>query len=108
MYCCDDNQVRSLRARPVIGAFQAGERSGTYWSIRTRIVEYGLSNALPCPEAQTLALAETPTRLKRSDAVLQERLINWGYAVCDAAMRKHVELSATSLAAFPYPAAKVG
>jgi NTE family protein len=103
-----DNQVRSLRARQVIGAFEAGERAGTYWGIRTRITDYGLANALPCPEAQTSALAETPTRLKRMDAVIQERLINWGYAVCDAAMRKHVTLNATSPAAYPYPAAKVG
>jgi len=103
-----DNQVRSLRARQVIGAFEAGERAGTYWGIRTHIADYGVGDALPCPDTQTLALAETPTRLKRIDAVLQERLINWGYAVCDAAMRKHVELTATPPAAFPYPAAKVG
>jgi hypothetical protein len=31
-------------------------------------------------------LAETKTRLKRLDSVVQERLINWGYAICDAAM----------------------
>jgi NTE family protein len=67
-----------------------------------------LTGALRRFEAQTLVLAETPTRLKRLDAVLQERLINWGYAVCDAAMRKHVEVGAAPPAAFPYPAAKVG
>jgi NTE family protein len=103
-----DNQVRSLRARQVIGAFEAGVRAGTYWGIRTRIADYDVTNPLPCPDAQTIVLAETPTRLKRLDAVLQERLINWGYAVCDAAMRKHVEVSAAPPAAFPYPAAKVG
>jgi NTE family protein len=103
-----DNQVRSLRARQVIGAFEAGVRAGTYWGIRTRITDYDVANALPCPEAQTAALAETPTRLKRLDTVLQERLINWGYAVCDAAMRKHVAVSAAPPAGFPYPAAKVG
>ena len=36
-----------------------------------------------------MQLAELPTRLKRLDATTQERLINWGYAVCDAALRKH-------------------
>ncbi len=60
-----DNQVRSLRVRQVIGAFEAPERAGTYWGIRTCIDDYHLADALPCPEQQTLALAATPTRLKR-------------------------------------------
>lgn len=51
-----DNQVRSLRVRQVIGAFEAGERKGTYWRIRTDIAEYGLADALPCPLEKTLAL----------------------------------------------------
>jgi NTE family protein len=103
-----DNQVRSLRARQVVGSFEAGERKGTYWGIRTAIADYGLGDALPCFEAQTEALAQTKTRLKRLDPVVQERLINWGYAVCDAAMRRHVEKSAPAPAGFPYPGSGVG
>lgn len=98
-----DNQVRSLRVRQVIGAFEAGERTGTYWGIRTGIGEFQLPDALPCPKDRTLALANVETRLKRMEPVLQERLINWGYAVCDAAMRKHVVPGAAAPAAFPYP-----
>ena len=59
------------------------------------------------PEDQTLTLAATATRLKRLDAVVQERLINWGYAVCDAAMRAHV-VKGAGTPAFPYPASLVG
>jgi NTE family protein len=103
-----DNQVRSLRARQVMGAFEAKERAGTYWGTRTCITDYKAPNLLPCPQAQTLVLAETPTRLKRMDALLQERLINWGYAVCDAAMRTRVVQNAPAPEDFPYPAAKVG
>jgi NTE family protein len=103
-----DNQVRSLRVRQVIGAFEAGERTGTYWGIRTCINDYHLPDALPCPEEQTLALAATPTRLKRLDPVLQERLINWGYAVCDAAMRRHVDTALQAAGAFPYAGSGVG
>ena len=48
------------------------------------------------------------TRLKRLDAAWQERLINWGYAVCDAAMRSHVAGAANPPpAAFPYPETRV-
>jgi NTE family protein len=103
-----DNQVRSLRVRQVIGAYEAGERTGAYWGIRTVINDYQLANALPCPENQTLALAATPTRLKRLDSVLQERLINWGYAVCDAAIRRHLDNNLPPPSTFPYPASGVG
>ncbi|MGI8427036.1 MAG: patatin-like phospholipase family protein [Actinomycetota bacterium] len=98
-----DNQVRSLRARQVIGSYKAGERKGTYWGIRTDIADYGLVDALACPIQQTTILAQTKTRLKRLDSLVQERLINWGYAVCDAAMRRHVEKTAPRPAGFPYP-----
>jgi NTE family protein len=105
-----DNQVRSLRVRELISGFDAQPplRAGTYWGIRTDISDYQLQDSLPCPLDKTLALAETPTRLKELDAVQQERLINWGYAVCDAGMRRHVIGNATPPAGFPYPKAGVG
>jgi NTE family protein len=102
-----DNQVRSLRKRQVIGSFRDGVRKGAYFGIRTNIADYQLGDALPCPHASTLALAETPTRLKRISAELQERLINWGYAVCDAALRKHVNPALPKPVGFPYPASGV-
>ena len=86
-----DNQVRSLRKQQVVDSFTNGDRKGAYWGIRTNIDKYELANALPCPVKKTMALANTPTRLSRLNRVDQERLINWGYAVCDAAMRKHVD-----------------
>ena len=81
---------------------------GRYWGIRTCIDDYQLGTAMPCPEEKTIALANTRPGLKRMDAVTQERLINWGYAVCDAAMRKHVETGAPAPAGFPYPASGIG
>jgi NTE family protein len=103
-----DSQVRALRKRQAIGGFQRGDRTGTYWGIRTEIADYGLPDALPCPPDQTLALARTATRLKSMDPVLQERLVNWGYAVCDAGMRRHVDQAIAPPAGFPYPSAGVG
>lgn len=100
-----DNQVRSLRKRQLIYSYQHGIRKGTYWGIRTNIADYGLADALPCPFDKTTALAETKTRLKRMEPGVQERLINWGYAVCDAGMRKHVAPGPHVPPQFPYPAA---
>jgi NTE family protein len=103
-----DNQVRSLRARQVVAAFENKERTGTYWGIRTDIASYELADCIQCDAAKTLTLAQTPTRLKRLDGFTQERLINWGYAVCDAAMRKHAVQGNTAPARFPYPASGIG
>jgi NTE family protein len=102
-----DNQVRSLRKRQLIDALRNGQRTGAYWGIRTDIAEYGLPDPLPCPHDRTMQLAGIATRLKRLDPDVQERLINWGYAVCDAALRAHVNKSLTRRADFPYPGVDV-
>jgi NTE family protein len=102
-----DNQVRSLRKRQVIDSYKSGVRKGAYWGIRTNIADYKLADPLDCPHDRTLALAEIPTRLKRLDDNVQERLINWGYAVCDAALRKHVDPQIRKPTGFPFPAAGV-
>jgi NTE family protein len=104
-----DNQVRSLRKRQVVGAYKDGSRKGAYWGIRTDISEYGQGAAptLPCPFNRTTELANLPTRLERMEPELQERLINWGYAVCDAALRRYVDQALPQPAGFPYPRKKV-
>lgn len=103
-----DNQVRSLRKRQVIAAYEAGDRAGTYWGIRSQIADYYAPDALDCPDELTVVLADTKTRLKRLDALLQERIINWGYAICDAAMRRWVDPALDAPTGFPYPASGVG
>lgn len=97
-----DNQVRSLRKRQLIEAYERGVRKGAYWGIRTDIKDYHLADPLPAPEDRAADLAATPTRLKRLDNERQERLINWGYAVCDAALRKHVDATIPR-GNFPFP-----
>lgn len=96
-----DNQVRALRKRQLIDSYKTQARKGTYWGIRTDIRDYNVPDALACSFDRTTELAELPTRLKRMDDALQERLINWGYAVCDAALRRHVDPTLNT-GAFPY------
>ena len=103
-----DNQVRSLRKRLLLESYRDKQRNGTYWGIRSHVADYHLPDPLPCPPEKTLLLANTPTRLKRLDSVVQERLINWGYAICDAAMRTWVDPNLQKRAAFPYPSSGVG
>ncbi len=87
-----DNQVRSLRKRQLIDSFISGERDGAYWGIRTDVANYQLDDSLPVSIGESLRLADTPTRLKKLSDTRQQQLINWGYAVCDAAMRKHASV----------------
>jgi NTE family protein len=101
-----DRQVRSLRKRELIESYGAAH-DGTYWGIRTDIADYQLSDALPAPLAATCALAQEPTRLTRMPDTRQEQLINWGYAVSDAALRKHY-LTGRDPGTYPYPRSGVG
>jgi NTE family protein len=101
------SQIGSLRKRQVIGSYQLGLRKGTYWGITTDIKNYQLNDALPCPFQKTNELAGTPTRLKAMGKVLKERLVNWGYAVCDAGLRKHVDPKIARPKGFPYPSSAV-
>jgi NTE family protein len=100
-----DNQVRSLRKRQVVGSLAAKVRTGAYWGIRTNIADYGAAAALPCPFDKTLALANIETRLARMEPETQQRLINWGYAVCDAAVRCYFLPELARPAGFPLPGA---
>jgi NTE family protein len=108
-----DSQVRARRRIQVINSYTAPEtslerRAGVYWSASTDIADYELATALPCPYEKTRRLAAEPTRLAAMDPVVLDRLINWGYAVCDAGIRRHVDPAAPRPAGFPYPDAGVG
>lgn len=102
-----DNQVRSLRNRQVVGSLVAGDRKGAYWSSRSDIGRFPAEGTLPCPLERTTRLAELQTRLKAMDRVTQERLINWGYALSDAAYRGWVDKGLPAPRAFPFPASAV-
>lgn len=70
--------------------------------IDSNIADFPVRNPLPCPHSRTFALAATTTDLARKDDETQERLINGGYAVCDAAMRGHVDSILPAPAGFSY------
>lgn len=97
-----DRQVRSLRKQQVVGSFARKERLGTYWGIWTHLSDYRAAHLLPCPPEKTAALANIPTRLARLDGATHERLINWGYAVSDAALRAYYQPDLPE-GRFPYP-----
>jgi NTE family protein len=93
-----DNQVRSLRKRQLIASLRVGVRAGAYWGIRSRVADYGLPDALELPHD----LPHVRTRLARLDDWTQELLVNWGYVICDTAMRRHVVPEASRPDRLPY------
>ena len=99
-----DNQVYSLRVRELIDAYANGRRTGAFWDIKQDIAVYDCEGRLPCPVERTRRLAAVATDLAAKDADLQERLINWGYAVADASLRTWFDRSMHPPSRFPYPA----
>ena len=88
-------QTRALRKRWLINDMKRGLVRGTYWGIATHIRDYrlethGCEPPLLGDNQITRSLSRMRTRLNRFSANEQKRLINWGYALTDAAMRRHV------------------
>lgn len=65
---------------------QAGS-AGAYWGIATQIAHYGTPGALPCAPEKTAPLARIGTRLAGFSEAQTCQLVNWGYALADAALR---------------------
>ena len=103
-----DNQVRDLRKRQTVASYKLGLREGTYWGIRSHVADYGLGDPLDAPPKQTLRLAEIPTRLAELGDPDQERLINWGYAISDTAIRTWVDEELPRPDGLPYPSRGLG
>ncbi|MFT5500880.1 MAG: NTE family protein, partial [Woeseiaceae bacterium] len=98
-----DNQVRSLRKRILLSSLVSKKRYGTYFSIRSNIAHYPVADKLDCSFENTQELANIQTNLTAQDVVTQRRLINWGYAACDAGMRSWVEDKLPAPVDFPFP-----
>lgn len=82
------DQARGVRKRWLIDQFERNEALGAYWGIETQITNYGLPDALVVSSETIRDLSSTRTRLNAFSVTEQERLINWGYAVCDAGVRR--------------------
>jgi NTE family protein len=102
-----DVQVRKLRRSELIESGE--ERHVAYWAINSELAKYAAAANKPgAPPFEVLEVSDTArhemagisTRLAALEAPQQHRLINWGYAGCDAALRAYV--MAESRGRFPY------
>jgi NTE family protein len=97
------DQTRALRKRWLVDELIAGRQQGAYWGVATAIGDYGAASPLAVDTAITRSLDEVPTRLGAFEPDRQGHLINWGYALCDAALRTHAKLPAAPVASLPLP-----
>jgi NTE family protein len=101
------NQVRALRARGLVTKFIDGEKKGAYWGIGTTISEFplsdmGLNPALLEDSKRTADISAIRTRLNKFKANEQMSLINWGYALADAALRSRLDNDIAVSGSLPY------
>jgi NTE family protein len=82
------DQTRALRVRALIADYKVPNFAGAYWGIDSRIASYDVPDSLACDPEKTAGLARMRTRLDPFDDSEQGQLINWGYAVADAAIRR--------------------
>lgn len=97
-------QARSVRKRWLIDKFINNELEGSYFGITTKINAYN-EKSLVNDSDTTRALRHVPTRLTCFDDKTKGELINWGYALVDAALKKHVSelYNEESKPVLPYP-----
>lgn len=102
-----DNQVRSLRRRQIVAAFdkrtvvgQNDPHSGVFFAMWTPASKFP-THSLEFDEKRGLELARTPTRLAELKPELQNRLINYGYAMAERAIRTHFDKDALAPTRLP-------
>ena len=112
---------RSGEATDFVDLFGSGERRGfseghrlpLFLDDERRLIEdYKLAtDPLKCLTRDPVPLAKIQTRLEKMPRDVQNRLMNWGYAICDAALRAHVDaplqkklgIQITDTDKFPFP-----
>lgn len=97
------DQTRALRKSWLVTDFKAGRKRGGYWGIGTKISEYRDPNALLTDNDITATLEDIPTRLSSFDSREQGRLINWGYALADVALRTRARFELDAPHGWPVP-----
>jgi NTE family protein len=97
------HQAWSLRLRALIADYRTKARDGAYWGIGTDILKFEVAGALPVAPKVAEELANVRTRLNSFSEAEQCSLINWGYAICDASIRRSGGHESAPAPAWPYP-----
>lgn len=105
-----DHQVRSLRLRQIMESYDPADKStppkrkGAFWSIRTPFSKYPDRPAgIDAPADRTDELALVGTHMRGLDPTIAHRIVNWGYAISDAAIRSYMKNIRLDDPVLPFP-----
>lgn len=96
-------QTRALRKRWLVSDFIAERKRGAYWGIGTDVESYKDATSPFRDTTLTNGLVSVPTRLARFEPHIQGRLVNWGYVLCDVALRTRAKLAIPAATTLPLP-----
>ncbi len=101
-------QTRAQRKRRLMQYYIDDGVKGAYWGIASEVERYGLAGytnvpAMVVDSAATSELSRMRTRLNRFSDPEQGKLINWGYAICDTAIRRWVLQPGAESKGWPVP-----
>lgn len=82
-------------------------RRGAGWSLTEDLAPAGPPGLLPCPPGRVRELAALPDGFDPLPSIQQRRLVNWGYAASDAALRSRYDPELPPPEGFPYPEVSV-
>ena len=97
------DQTRALRKRTLIDNYLSKVYGGAYWGIRVEINDYKRKDALVKDNKKTLLLQDVRTRLNSFSDEEQGHLINWGYALTDAALKRFYFTDEQEKGSWPIP-----
>ena len=101
-------QARDLRRKRLFQYYITGQAGGAYWGIGKRIDKYhlvvhGCGEPMVGDNHVTRSLCMIKTRMKKLPEMQHAYLINWGYALTDAAMRRHMLPPTAGPGQWPFP-----
>ena len=111
-----DHQVRSLRLRQIGDGLgfdrdddpTAARRPGALWTIRTPYRKYPLRwRGIDAPDGRTEQLAMVGTHMRGLKPDVARRIVNWGYAISDAAIRSYLKSIPLDEPALPFRSAGI-
>lgn len=108
-----DTQNRYVRRRWLIDRFKLDAKpyrlaepdavNGSYWSITSETVNYDFADSMDYDSVLVSELTRVGTRLAPFDKTIMHRLVNWGYAISDTALRRWVACPNHAVPQWPFP-----
>ncbi len=89
-------QGDNMRERQVVGLLKSDSRKGAFWTIDSKIDSGAVAGSITFSDGDIYEASHMRTRLNHFSGAEQRLLINYGYALADARIRKYYKLAAAA------------